>query len=239
MEDCVWNKFNNDKEQCFVSTTYKMKIVINNINLPLIITFQGFSSALMSSINLDTIDVIKLNEISYYMNNTFSKNENYNYIYVCDIYQIWCSLNFDYIFKSLKNIINHFLPNKIICVGQSAGGYQSILFGNLLNVHKIISFVPQINIFTTNMNKFRYELIEKNDLLKFKYKNLNVLQPFKTLTKIYICNGTNDIKHLEHLDKSDKNLIISKVSNNNTHDIVDEMGKEQYIRLIFDELCAD
>lgn len=138
-----------------------MKIIINNINLPLIITFQGFNSNLISGNNLDTIDIQKLNEISYYMSNTFSKNENYNYIYVCDIYKIWGSLHFDYIFESLKNIINHFSPNKIICIGQSAGGYQSILFGNLLNVHKIIAFVPQINIFTSNMNEFRNELVKK------------------------------------------------------------------------------
>ena len=138
-----------------------MKIIINNINLPLIITFQGFNSNLISGNNLDTIDIQKLNEISYYMSNTFSKNENYNYIYVCDIYKIWGSLHFDYIFESLKNIINHFSPNKIICIGQSAGGYQSILFGNLLNEHKIIAFVPQINIFTSNMNEFRNELVKK------------------------------------------------------------------------------
>ena len=237
MGEIVWEKFNDNKEQNFISNSYDMRIILNNIKLPFIIFFQGFHSGKLKDITIDTLRTLPT--LPHYMYNSFKENTNYNYIFVTDKYQIWCSLNFDYIFDSLKNIINHFSPNKIICVGQSAGGYQSILFGNLLNVHKILAFVPQINIFTSHMNNFKRELMKKNDLLKFKYKNLNILQPFITLTKIYVCGRKKDIIHLNNLDKSDKNLIISKISNNDTHQIVTEIGKEQYIRLICDELCSD
>ena len=60
----------------------------------------------------------------------------------------------------------------------SAGGYMSILFGNLLKVDKILSFVPQIKIFNTDIDSlmclFRVALKNKYELSKFKYQNLNI-----------------------------------------------------------------
>lgn len=232
----IWKNFKNDKQQEFDSETYKMKIIINNIDLPFIITFQGFCSKLMRDHNIDKINNQKLNQLPYYMFNTFSKNNNYNYIFVCDKYQTWGTFNFDCIFESLKNIISHYSPKKIICIGESAGGYQSILFGNLFNVNKVIAFVPQIDIFTTNMNNLRKELAEKKNLLKFKYKNLNILQPFKVFTKIYVLSGKNDIIHLNNLNESDDNLIISCISKKDDHNISNIIGREKFIRLVFDEI---
>lgn len=138
--------------------------------------------------------------------------------------------------KSLKNIIELYKFKKIICIGQSAGGYMSILFGNLLNVNKIVAFVPQINIYTVHMNKFRYQLIDKYKLLTFKYKNLNILQPFNVYTKIYTCGDNIDIDQINFLNFNDKNLLINYYNKNKNHNIVNEMGKDNYIKLIIDEI---
>lgn len=41
----------------------------------------------------------------------------------------------------LSNIIKSY--DKVIFIGTSAGGYAAILFGSLLNVDKVIAFIPQ------------------------------------------------------------------------------------------------
>lgn len=233
MKDEIINKFSDEKIINFSASRYRLKIVINNLHKPFLILFQGFVSKLCSTINTD---YKTLNEIPNYMENTFSENINYNYIYVADIYQLWGSLDTDNILKSLQNIIEHYKPIKIICLGQSSGGYMSILFGNLLGVDKIISCVPQINIYTDRMNRWRTNLQKKYNMTNFKYKNLNILQPFVSKTKIYSCKGTADIIHINNLDKGDTNLSIEYICEDNTHDIVASLTKDKYIELIMNEL---
>ena len=36
--------------------------------------------------------------------------------------------------------------NKVLCIGGSAGGYASILFGSLLKVNKVIGVIPQTDL---------------------------------------------------------------------------------------------
>ena len=198
-----------------------------------LILFQGFMTDLTNNNNKDELD-----KIPNYMEKTFMNNTNYNYIYVTDIYQLWGSIDFNNIYESLQNIIHYYNINKIICIGQSAGGYMSILFGNLLQANKILSFVPQINIFTSNMNTFRVNLKNKHKLVNFQYKNLNILQPFSVKTKIYICGYKEDIIHINNLNKNDTNLIITSVSNQNTHNIIDVLGKNKFIELIINEIST-
>ncbi len=239
--DEIINKFSDEKIINFNASRYRLKIVINNLVKPFIIIFQGFNSKLFKTNNIidyETLDYETLNKIPNYMENTFSQNINYNYIYVTDIYQFWGSLDADNILKSLQNIIEHYKPIKIVCLGQSAGGYMSILFGNLLGVDKILSFVPQINIYTDRMNIWRRLLSTRyaDKMKNFKYKNLNILQPFISKTKIYSCKGTKDIIHINNLDKKDTNLCINYISERNTHGIISVLGKVEYIKLIMKEL---
>jgi hypothetical protein len=152
---------------------------------------------------------------------------------------MWGSLNFDLILKDLQEIIQNYKPSNIICIGQSAGGYMSILFGNLLHVNKIIAVVPQIHIFTSHMNNFRIQIYNKYKLFNFKYKNLNILQPFITYTKIYSCKSTDDITHINYLNNLDKNLSINYVNSDKTHDIVNSIGKDNYIKLIMNEISKN
>jgi hypothetical protein len=235
----ILNVFSDDKIIDFVSSRYRLKITINDLNFPFIILFQGFASTFCDKMDINHIDIDILGKLPNYMENTFNNEGKYNCVYVTDLYQLWGSIDFDSILKSLQNIVEYYQPKKTICIGQSAGGYMSILFGNLLNVDKILSFVPQINIYSTCMNQFRKKLVNKFKISNFKYKNLNVLQPFVTQTKIYICAWPDDIKHTNYLDKDDTNLIIHQVSNKHTHDITSAMGKNEYIKLIMNEISPN
>ena len=224
----------NDTIINFNSYRYRIKIVINNLSKPFVISFQGFMSSLTKGIPEQKV----LNRSPNYLEKFFSKKINYNYIYVNDLYQLWSTLDFENILKSLENVVKYYKPVKIICIGQSAGGYQSILYGNLLKVDKIIAIVPQIYIYKDYMNNFRKKLIEKNKskINGFKYKNLNVLQPFLSKTIIFSCKYKKDISHLNNLNLMDKNLNIKYVSNEQTHDIINVLGKDELLKLVMKEL---
>ena len=132
------------------------KLVINDPTYPLLITFQGHSTEILQKFidkytdpilgyqNIDSID-----ELPFYMYNTFTKNViiKYNFLFVKDDSQLWYSLYFNKILDKLKMIINKLKPNKIVCIGDSAGGYAAILFGNSFPVDKIVAFNPQITSF--------------------------------------------------------------------------------------------
>ena len=172
------------------------------------------------------------------MEKTWSTRTEYNYVYIVDIYQIWFLTNWSNIVSSLKNIINKYNIKNKLFIGDSSGGYSSILFGNLLNATKIIAFNPQIkNIESMHLNVYyRKALFDKNNLKNSKYINLQTLQPFSSLTKIYFCSFHEDIKQINNLDSNDKNLILKCVSEKNTHDLVGSIGKDNYIQLIIDEI---
>jgi len=212
----------------FMACRYKIKVVINNVLFPFIITFQGQ----YGNINEENFEYLK-NKIPFSLKNTFDNKKNYNYIYVCDLLQLWGSLDFINILTSLQNIISYFKIKHTVCIGSSAGGYQSILFGSLLNSDKIIAFVPQIDIFTSSMNDFRRKLFFKYELYNFKYINLNILQPFKTKVKIFRCKAKGDIIHTSHLDTNDNNLDIIVISDAEKHGMVPSvLSKDKFRELI-------
>jgi hypothetical protein len=80
----------------------------------------------------------------------------------------------------IKSIYSHKKYNKIIVIGCSSGGYASILYGNLLQVNKIIAFSPQtiINENKKILGDNRFEntcndIIKKIDKDYKKYLDLN------------------------------------------------------------------
>jgi len=92
MEDEIITIFKDEKIIYFSASRYRLKIVINNLHKPFLILFQGFSSDFCND------DYKILNKIPNYMEGTFSKNINYNYIYVVDFYQLWGLLDTDNIY---------------------------------------------------------------------------------------------------------------------------------------------
>jgi esterase/lipase len=84
-------------------------------------------------------------EFVHFLEKYYNKYERHFYL---DKYKKWyhngiegISKNIDETLQYLKNIIVHF--EEVIFIGSSAGGYAAILFGSLLDVHKIIAFKPQ------------------------------------------------------------------------------------------------
>ena len=186
--------------------------------------------------HINNIDYNILNKLPNFMENTFKNNLNYNFVYVVDIFQLWGSLDVNNILKSLQNIIKNYKPKKIICIGISAGGYMSILFGNLLAVDKIISFAPQINILDDLMNPFRHHIVNEFKMFDFKYKNLNILQPFISKTIIYLNLDHVDMHHINKLDAKDNNLAVNYISKENTHDVISTLTKNKFIELVYKEI---
>ena len=43
MGEIVWEKFNDNKEQNFISNSYDMRIILHNIKMPFIIFFKDFT----------------------------------------------------------------------------------------------------------------------------------------------------------------------------------------------------
>ena len=235
-EYTLYNLYKN-KEITYNTATFRIKIVINDKTKPFVFLFQGFSSSIVKNTSLDNIDNQKLNSIPNYMEKTFSNIKKYNYVFIVDIYQFWGCIQFTELHKSLQSIINVFKPAKYYCVGQSSGGYMSILFGNLLKATKIIAFTPQTILFGHKfMNDFRHELLERYKKHNFKNKNLSILQPFVSKVVIMLCSCPYDKNEVNQLNKNDKNVKVICVSEQHTHDINIVLTKSQYLNFILNEI---
>ena len=95
-------------------------------------------------------------------------------------------------------------------MGTSAGGYASILFGSLCNVHKVISFIPQTilenpintiyknlkNVINPNVNYILHGDINDQEILhhishceNIKGKNIKIIRDDKFNMKLIRDNG--------------------------------------------------
>lgn len=124
-----------------------IKILKKNKSYPVIITFQGFSRSHFIS---------NKNSLPFYMFNSLTNDTtiNANIIFVRDVEQCWYLTGYDNnnthvdFLNDLKLILDtNFKNNKIITVGQSAGGFAALLFGSLLTVNNIIVFNPQTSCY--------------------------------------------------------------------------------------------
>lgn len=103
----------------------------------------------------------------------------------------------------LKNKINGY--KKVIFMGVSAGGYAAILFGSLLNVQYVISFIPRTNL----------TCIPKATDIKY----INLKNHINSVTQ-YILYGDPNIKnindnhHISHcLNLVCKNVELIQIEN--------------------------
>ena len=76
----------------------------------------------------------------------------YKHIFLRDIYKQWylkgINSQINSPQKSIEWLKNETNGYKIITIGSSAGGYAAILYGSMLNAHKVIAFNPQFEIRT-------------------------------------------------------------------------------------------
>ena len=150
-------------------------------------------------------------------------------IYFRDFNQAWyqkgvdSDLNhIDKITKYLEDIINNKQYNKICFLGNSMGGYASILFGSILNIDKVVAFAPQTFINKSNrilnfdsrwrkqINKVYDYKAKRKEFFDLK-KCLKRKASFKTQINIYYSpNHRLDKKHAERL-KSETNVILHPI----------------------------
>ena len=103
---------------------------------PLIITFGGISG--------------QFHQPLFEFKKFLQKSVDCHFIYLKDTKQAWYQRGvvgigdtIPEVVQSLKNIIKNINYSKIITLGSSMGGYAALLFGKLLEVDKILAFVPQ------------------------------------------------------------------------------------------------
>jgi len=146
--------------------------------------------------------------------------------------------------RKLTTIKNY---KKIIALGVGSGGYASILYGNILNFHKIIAFSPQ-----TVINHKKKELIgdiynaprtcewlssknEDNDDYQ-KALDLKNYIPFNTNIDIHYCENGNkgiDKKHAIYIDDDDKCNLYEHPGN--THRCVTQLRDNGKLKEIIDK----
>lgn len=174
--------------------------------LPLLIIFGGFFGNI--GVNI------------YEFKTFLTSNFNIHLIFVKDRYQSWytngiygLSNSIDETVIKLKNIIKKINYNLLITTGMSMGGYASLLFGNLLQADKIISFSPQVFIDKKTRNKYNDQRW-KNEILKIqnknKYKNLKNMK-FSHIKKILFIISKKDkldVLHSKYFLKYNKNIKI-------------------------------
>lgn len=79
-----------------------------------------------------------------------TRGVNCKKIYVRDMNLAWyhkglpgIAKNIDGIAKHLKGLIKKSGAKKVVCVGNSAGGYAALLFGHLIGANVVLAFAPQ------------------------------------------------------------------------------------------------
>ena len=127
----------------------------------------------------------------------------------------------------IKNIITKKKYKKIIGIGCSAGGFAAILYGNIFNFNKVITFSPQ-----TVLNNKKTEIIgdiynapktcewlfnrRKDDLNYQKSLDLKNFIDFNTQVEIHYSERANngaDKKHAEYIESKNCKIIQHKGNN--------------------------
>lgn len=129
----------------------------------------------------------------------------------------------DKVIQFLRSKIEENKYDKVCFLGNSMGGYASILFGSLLNVDIVIAFVPQT--FINKFNRFIYQdkrwSRQINNIYNYKKKrteyfdlkkHLKENNSYNTLIHVYYSpNELLDKKHAERL-RSLKNVQLHPIA---------------------------
>tara|TARA_B100000927_G_C16298450_1_gene402462 strand:- start:70 stop:744 length:675 start_codon:yes stop_codon:yes gene_type:complete len=173
------NKFKSidiDKNELFIKGT-------QSNNKTLIVSFSGFRTLknvqfeFVNSLNRLYPDCDKL----FYLDKT-------SQFYIHGIPPITKSVEetIQYISDKIK------IYEKVCFIGASAGGYASILYGSLLNVHHVIAFVPQTNL------DIREEIFNDDNI---KYINLKEYINNKTKYKLIGDKNATDINDIHGIEQ--------------------------------------
>ncbi len=187
-----------DKDLKNLELPYTMQL--NNNSNTLLITFAGISGA----IGLYPFEFFKI-----------TKSFNVDKIFIRDLDQSWYHKGLKDISTSiegtaifLKKIIEKQKYSKVVCLGNSMGGYAAIVIGKLIGADRVLSFAPQTFLDNENRDKFsdnrwqeQITLLPQN--IDKKYLDLNLFLKNKTTqTKIELYFSLDeriDIAHVQYI----------------------------------------
>lgn len=135
---------------------------------------------------------------------------NVSKIFLRDINRSWYHEGNDESFDNiegtvsfLKQQINDSGAKRVICIGNSMGGYAAILFGVLLNVDYILTFAPQTSLKNTDLILSKQQIKYVHNHFSNTYFDLNeVLVTYLNTSTIHIYYDPSNIKdrtHAQHI----------------------------------------
>ena len=134
---------------------------------------------------------------------------------------------------------------RIICIGNSMGGYASILFGTLMNADRVLSFAPQTFIdWATKLRYFDFRApgghlrinLDKNKKKKYfdLRKHLNRIGDYKTqISVFYDPNYKIDKIHIERLGECRNVKLVAY--DEGGHDVVKVIKKRGHLIPLIEE----
>jgi hypothetical protein len=159
----------------------------------LIVSFAGYSTT------TPQLNFVKFFESTYGKNNTISRHYYLDRHHSC--YHMGILENCKDVKSSvayLQDEINKHPYENIIFIGMSAGGYASILFGSLLNIHNIIAFIPPTLLHSKNSRLNP----EYKDILPFVIQNC--LKSNKTHYWLYGSSSIRSIHDCHHISQCER-----------------------------------
>ena len=196
---------------------------------PLIITFGGIANGIGSPI--------------FEFKNLLKENIDCHKIFIKDSNQSWyhkgangLGNNINELKNDIEKLIEKINYSEIITIGASMGGYASLLFGSLLKVNSIISFVPQTFIDKETRKKHKdnrwseqMKSVHENNQNYYNLINLNF-----TNINTKIIYGKTDLLDTIHTKRMNKHKSIEIIKYNANHKtIFKELKKDnQLINII-------
>lgn len=205
-----------------IENTFKK---IDNGGKNLVFAFAG-----NAPVEWENIDIERVTPIFEFGRSLSNMNLDADIMFIKDNTSRWYLGNLEGIGENIEETILFLKKqtkkyNKIVCLGASAGGYGSILFGSILNATASIAFIPQTDLKTlydiqcpSRKPKWKF-LCDAAQLDAFeKYSNLKY--HINNVTKYYIYSYANNndllhgIMHYENLsDFSNVNKLNQKPKN--------------------------
>lgn len=137
-----------------------------------------------------------------------------NVIFISDVTRSWGNaLDFDLILENLRPYIDQ---KRVFMIGNSMGGFLSVLMSNFLETEACIAFVPQFSV-SGKIVRFEHRWRNYRRHIKdFKYPSLE--GRFNQSTRYYLFSGASwpDRKHWKRFPHQDnvQNIIIGKSAHN-------------------------
>ena len=190
----------------------------------LLITFAGISGAL----GVYPFEFFKI-----------TKGFDVDKIFIRDVNQAWyhkglngIGNNIEEIADYFKKLIEKYNYNKVVCLGNSMGGYAALVIGKLIDADIILSFAPQTFLDSKNRelhrdNRWIEQIAQLPTTIEPKYLDLSLLFDSKTNNSLihifYSLDERIDIVHANWL-KDTANVTLH-VYENGGHQLVQHLRK--------------